>query len=151
MPLFCLFFVAGFLTVDETFNSNIFFWFFPAQASFKICFLVMCYFTHMCFLLQNANRSAPLLLWLQGGPGGSSLFGLFVENGPLYVDRDAQGNTCRHSIPPAPAMFNDFISLSLTCHMTPLCNVPHPLPLPQCTPVASPGTMTITCCTLTTL
>ena len=60
---------SGFLTVDETFNSNMFFWFFPAQ---------------------KANQSAPLLLWLQGGPGGSSLFGLFVENGPLYVDRDAQ-------------------------------------------------------------
>ena len=34
---------------------------------------------------------APLLLWLQGGPGGSSLFGLFNENGPLYVDKDGQG------------------------------------------------------------
>ncbi len=43
-----------------------------------------------CFILmfhsQNANTSAPLMLWLQGGPGGSSLFGLFNENGPLVVD-----------------------------------------------------------------
>lgn len=30
--------------------------------------------------------SAPLILWLQGGPGGSSLFGLFNEQGPIVVD-----------------------------------------------------------------
>ena len=28
------------------------------------------------------------MLWLQGGPGASSLYGLFVENGPLQVTKD---------------------------------------------------------------
>ncbi|KAL1421163.1 hypothetical protein MTO96_023333 [Rhipicephalus appendiculatus] len=42
---------SGFLTVNKTYNSNLFFWFFPAEA----------------------------------GPGGSSLFGLFVEHGPYLV------------------------------------------------------------------
>lgn len=27
----------------------------------------------------------PIVLWLQGGPGGSSMFGLFNENGPFIV------------------------------------------------------------------
>ena len=35
---------------------------------------------------QNDDKSAPVVVWLQGGPGGSSLFGLFNENGPLVVD-----------------------------------------------------------------
>ena len=41
-----------------------------------------------CTILQDGNSSAPILLWLQGGPGGSSLFGLFNEGGPLLVDKD---------------------------------------------------------------
>ena len=36
---------SGFITVDEKHNSNLFFWFFPAE---------------------NGNKSAPLVLWLQG-------------------------------------------------------------------------------------
>lgn len=37
---------------------------------------------------QTNPETAPVVLWLQGGPGGSSLFGLFVENGPIMVDKD---------------------------------------------------------------
>jgi vitellogenic carboxypeptidase-like protein len=58
----------GYATVNVEDNSNIFFWFFPAQ---------------------NGNQSAPILMWLQGGPGGSSMFGLFSENGPFYVSADS--------------------------------------------------------------
>ncbi|KAM3957891.1 venom serine carboxypeptidase [Aphomia sociella] len=58
---------AGFFTVDESYNSNQYFWYFPP-------------FTK--------SASAPVILWLQGGPGGSSLFGLFTELGPLIAKRD---------------------------------------------------------------
>uniref|UniRef100_L7M9C8 Putative serine carboxypeptidase n=1 Tax=Rhipicephalus pulchellus TaxID=72859 RepID=L7M9C8_RHIPC len=55
---------SGYITVNKTTDSNIF------------------------FLLTEVkdNISAPLLLWTQGGPGLSALFGLFLENGPLNFD-----------------------------------------------------------------
>ncbi|XP_078519630.1 putative serine carboxypeptidase CPVL isoform X3 [Lissotriton helveticus] len=58
---------SGYFTVNKTYNSNLFFWFFPAQVE---------------------PENAPLLLWLQGGPGGTSLFGLFVEHGPYVVNKN---------------------------------------------------------------
>lgn len=55
---------SGYLTVNKGYNSNLFFWFFPAQTD---------------------STNAPVILWLQGGPGATSLFGLFAENGPFTV------------------------------------------------------------------
>ena len=42
------------------------------------------------FFLQNGDSSAPVLLWLNGGPGVSSLIGMFVENGPFLVDENCK-------------------------------------------------------------
>lgn len=53
--------------MNKEHNSNLFFWYFPAK-------------------LDPAN--APVVLWLQGGPGASSLFGLFTENGPYGITPD---------------------------------------------------------------
>ncbi|XP_065202375.1 venom serine carboxypeptidase-like [Planococcus citri] len=58
---------SGFLTVNESTNSNLFFWFFKQSSS--------------------EWSSRPVILWLQGGPGCSSLFGLFTENGPFQVKK----------------------------------------------------------------
>ncbi|KAG5343262.1 VCP carboxypeptidase, partial [Acromyrmex heyeri] len=55
---------SGYLTVNKTYNSNLFFWFFPAM---------------------HNPKTAPVILWLQGGPGATSMFGLFMENGPFVV------------------------------------------------------------------
>lgn len=59
---------SGFLTVNKTTNSNMFFWYFPAVAQ---------------------SESSPVVLWLQGGPGASSLFGLFTGkvNGVILLIR----------------------------------------------------------------
>ncbi|XP_070376941.1 venom serine carboxypeptidase-like isoform X2 [Dermacentor albipictus] len=45
--------------------------------------------SYLFFLLIKATHTPwdkPLLLWLQGGPGKSSLFGQFLENGPLGIN-----------------------------------------------------------------
>jgi len=58
---------SGFLTVNkDACKSNLFFWYFPATFN---------------------RASSPVVLWLQGGPGGSSLFGLFVEHGPYRISK----------------------------------------------------------------
>ncbi|KAF6214175.1 hypothetical protein GE061_008914 [Apolygus lucorum] len=58
---------SGYITVNDELKSNMFFWFFPAE---------------------NNRHKAPVILWLQGGPGGSSLFGTFYENGPFSITED---------------------------------------------------------------
>ncbi|KAF5282416.1 hypothetical protein FQR65_LT14310 [Abscondita terminalis] len=55
---------AGYFTVSKQFNSNMFFWFFPSETDYK---------------------NAPVVLWLQGGPGASSLMGALVINGAFEV------------------------------------------------------------------
>lgn len=70
---------SGLFTVRNETQSNMYFWFFEAE---------------------NAPETAPVIMWLQGGkdldcicnvpdrsgPGASSLYGLFAENGPFKVD-----------------------------------------------------------------
>ncbi|CAB3245653.1 unnamed protein product [Arctia plantaginis] len=56
---------AAYFTVNKTNKWHLFFWYFPAQ--------------------EVPLDSTPLIIWLQGGPGGSSLFGLFEEIGPIQI------------------------------------------------------------------
>ncbi len=47
-------------------------------------------FTFFWFFPHPTNPAAPTMTWLQGGPGASSLFGLFSEHGPFSVAADGQ-------------------------------------------------------------
>ena len=46
--------------------------------------------------LNNASTD-PLILWLQGGPGSSSLFGCFVENGLYQIASNGSWSTNKYS------------------------------------------------------
>ncbi len=60
---------AGTISSSATHNHNLFYW-----------------------LVKNTKvTNAPLIIWLNGGPGDSSMRGLFVENGPLRVARTGTG------------------------------------------------------------
>ena len=39
---------------------------------------------------ENRTETTPLVVWLNGGPGSSSLFGLFTEMGPLRIKLEGQ-------------------------------------------------------------
>ncbi|XP_050530388.1 venom serine carboxypeptidase-like [Daktulosphaira vitifoliae] len=65
---------SGYFTTSKEFNSNLFFWFFPASCLYH-------------------SKEAPLIIWLQGGPGASSMFGVFKEIGPFLCSFNGRNYT----------------------------------------------------------
>lgn len=59
---------SGYIPNDR--NQSMFFWLFEAR---------------------NNPDTAPLVVFLNGGPGSSSMLGLFQENGPCWIKRDSSG------------------------------------------------------------
>ncbi|KAH9363902.1 hypothetical protein HPB48_011210 [Haemaphysalis longicornis] len=61
---------SGYITVNASMGSNLFFLYLKAA--------------------KDPRGDAPLILWLQGGPGKSSLCGQFLEGGPLGIAADGR-------------------------------------------------------------
>nr|XP_021185926.2 venom serine carboxypeptidase [Helicoverpa armigera] len=68
---------AGYLTVNKEYNANLWFWYFPVSG--------------------KSVEDTPWIIWLQGGPGASSLYGLFTEIGPFFVSKDNNLEEIQHS------------------------------------------------------
>ncbi|XP_042145068.1 probable serine carboxypeptidase CPVL [Ixodes scapularis] len=58
---------SGYITVDETYDSNMFFFLVKAKP-------------------DDPNK--PLTIWMEGGPGFSGLLGMFTKNGPVGITKD---------------------------------------------------------------
>ncbi|KAF6215138.1 hypothetical protein GE061_009888 [Apolygus lucorum] len=70
---------AGYFTVDEAKDSNMFFWYVPTLAKDK------------------KPHEIPVILWLNGGPGASSLYGAFGELGPYKLEKTGKLRRNKHS------------------------------------------------------
>lgn len=70
--------------VDQQYPINTFFWFFEAR---------------------HAPKNAPLSIWINGGPGSSSLIGLMQENGPCRVNADSNSTELN------PWSWNNYVNM----------------------------------------
>ncbi|VEN52591.1 unnamed protein product, partial [Callosobruchus maculatus] len=67
---------AGYLTVNKLYNSNLYFWFFPSNGD---------------------HTRDPVVVWLQGGPGSPSMYGLLIEHGPFGINKDLKLELREHA------------------------------------------------------
>jgi len=59
--------ISGYFKIEGSSNENYFFWFFESR---------------------DSPSNDPVIIWLTGGPGCSSMLALFAENGPCSVSND---------------------------------------------------------------
>lgn len=63
---------SGFVTVEEETDSNMFYWYYRDE---------------------KLSTTAPLVLWINGGPGSSSMTGNILEHGPIRLIKDDKNAT----------------------------------------------------------
>ncbi|KAJ5665072.1 uncharacterized protein N7477_007520 [Penicillium maclennaniae] len=72
------------VNIEQKYPINTFFWFFEAR---------------------HNPKNAPLSIWMNGGPGSSSLIGLMQENGPCLVNADSNSTELN------PWSWNNYVNM----------------------------------------
>lgn len=91
---------------------------------------------YMAFMSENDPATDPVLLWSNGGPGATSVWGLFVENGPLLLNLESVANGAGNGT--APTLIEN--PYSWTKFATVIAfEYPPPVGFSYCTPPGPPG------------
>jgi hypothetical protein len=77
------------------------------------CHMLILFSFFWFFESRKDPHKAPLSIWLNGGPGGSSMMGALSENGPCFVNDDS--NSTRLN----PWSWNNEVGIS--CYSTRRC------------------------------
>ncbi|KAK1423126.1 hypothetical protein QVD17_18421 [Tagetes erecta] len=85
---------SGYLTVNSTTKSAIFYTFYEAQTP-----------------TNTSISETPIVIWLQGGPGCSSMTGNFYELGPFRVTDSVRHNVEHLALEPNPGSWNRIFGL----------------------------------------
>lgn len=72
---------SGYVESDNKHKDNLFYWFFSAGNAKYV----------------KDPESIPIIMWLNGGPGYSSLAGLITENGPFLITRNDTGTIVQNN------------------------------------------------------
>lgn len=84
---------SGYLTVNSTSGSSIFYTYYEAQKP------------------RSPLSETPILVWLQGGPGCSSMLGNFYELGPFRVSSSLRQNVEHLSLERNPGSWNRILGV----------------------------------------
>jgi len=93
---------------------------------------------HYWFVESESNpETDPLVLWYNGGPGASSLFGLLVELGPLLLNADSINNQ-KYNETKIPQLIKNPYSWSKHANILAVQNPP-PVGFSYCDPIGPTG------------
>lgn len=90
-------------------------------------------FEHYVYVECEADpKDCPVLVWTNGGPGASSLFGLLLELGPLELS-DASLQTAEYNRTGVPSLFYNPHSWTKAANLL-ILNSPPPVGFSYCLP-----------------
>jgi serine carboxypeptidase-like clade 1 len=91
---------------------------------------------YLVFLSEGNPSEDPILVWFNGGPGATSAWGLFVENGPLMLNEGSLGESYTKTGIPEPKL-NPFRWTTFATMI--VLEAPPPIGFSYCTPPGPTG------------